>query len=96
MKNWKITEHRRISSAYQEMKVRALVWEIATYESITYAESFETKFKELVKQMRRTNNFSADLMYKIVCTEFRQIELWKLKANGELNYKIFTLVYAGN
>lgn len=91
--SWKIIKHKA-GSGQQELQVCVKVRELE-YSNITYAESLIDEFKQKLKEVKRTNNFSADLMYKATPRNQKSIEIWKMTADGDFNYKMFTLEYAG-
>lgn len=90
--SWKITEHRS-PDGQQELRLKALIREMAEYSYATYAEAFENHFKQLVKDIPRTNNYSADLLYRVTQRNLKSIEIWKMTVTGEFKYKMFTLDY---
>ena len=87
---WKITEHKS-PKGQQELKVLALLKEMVEYSYATYAEQFENHFKQLVKELPKTNNYSADLLYKITQVNTKRVEVWKMTVTGDPKYKMFTL-----
>ncbi|AYO58216.1 hypothetical protein CO230_08815 [Chryseobacterium sp. 6424] len=89
---WKITEHKCLQQN-QELKVKALVKEMAEYSYATYAESFENHFKSLIKEVPKTNTFSADHFYRVTQRNLKSVEIWKVDIEGEFKYKMFTLDY---
>lgn len=89
---WKITEHKS-SQQQQELNVKILVKEMAEYSYATYAEQFETHFKDLIKQIPKTNCYSADLFYKATQRNLKSVEIWKMDIEGNFKYKMFTLDY---
>lgn len=93
--NWKLTENKPPKSQ-QEIKVKMLLKEMAEYSYATYAESFINHFDILIKDVPRTNSFSADLMYKVTQRNHKSVEIWKMTTNGDFNYKMFTLDYVGS
>lgn len=90
--SWKVTEHKT-SSQQQELNVKNLVKEMAEYSYATYAEQFINHFKDLIKDIPRKNNFSADLLYMVTQRNLKSVEVWKLNVQGDYKYKMFTLDY---
>ena len=90
---WKITQHRN-SSQLQEIKVVMAAKEIAQIDWVTSAMSFEGRFDEDVRKVKRTNNFEAWMFYKITPRNHHSVELWKLDINGDYKYKILTIDYS--
>ncbi len=86
---WKVTEHKRPKSK-QDLEVTVLLKEIATYD-IYYSGELIRMFEQEVKNIKRSNNFSADLMYKLTPRNQTSVELWKLTAKGDYKDKLFTL-----
>ncbi|MBD3748959.1 MAG: hypothetical protein IE931_05640 [Sphingobacteriales bacterium] len=93
--NWKITQNRELKSQ-QEIKVSQLLKEMAEYSYATYAEAFENHFNLLIKDIPKTNNYSADLLYKVTQRNLKSVEIWKMTVDGEFKHKMFTLDYVGN
>lgn len=89
---WKVTAHKR-GDQKQEIEVSILVKELATYEQLTYSESFIGRFKEHLKNIPKSNNFSADVLYKAKEISLTEVEIWKLTLEGDFKYKMFTLEY---
>lgn len=92
---WKITEHKYLRQS-QELNVANLIREMSMYSFASYAEQFENHFKDLIKDIPRYNNFSADLLYKVTQRNLYSVEVWKLTVEGDLKYKMFTLDYIKN
>ena len=89
---WKITEHK-IAKQQQELKVKALAKEMAEYSFATYAEQFINHFKALIKEIPKTNGYSADLLYKVTQRNLKSVEIWKMDVEGNYKYKMITLDY---
>jgi hypothetical protein len=89
---WKVTEHKR-GSQILEFKVTSMVKEMAAYTYLTYAESFIYRFHENLKDIPKSNNFSADHMYRAKEVDTNSVEVWKMNVKGDFKYKMFTLVY---
>lgn len=89
---WKLTENKS-PKGQQEIRVKILLSEMAEYSFATYAEQFENHFKEMVKQIPKSNNYSADLLFKITQRNLKSVEVWKLTVTGEFKHKMFTLDY---
>jgi hypothetical protein len=86
---WNIEEHK-VSDSYQEISVSILVKEMKEYQA-SLAETWINEFEFRLKQIKRSNNFSADNMFKAIPRDLLCLEVWKLKANGDLNYLMFTV-----
>lgn len=91
---WRLIENKT-PRGQQEIKVKQLLREMAEYSYATYAEAFENHFKQLVKEIPRTNNFSADILFKVKQRNFKSVEVWKMTPEGDYKYKMFTLDYVG-
>lgn len=87
---WKLIEHTKIKGK-QEIMVKQLLKEMAEYSYATYAEQFENHFNQLVKEIPRSNNYSADLLFKVTQRNHKSVEVWKMTVTGEFKYKMFTL-----
>jgi len=88
----KITTFKKGDSK-QELEVSALVKEMSIGTYATTSGEFEIAFKQLLKGISKSNNFSADLLYTVTPRNEKAVEIWKLKVNGEPNYKMFMLEF---
>lgn len=86
---WNIQRHK-VGSSQQELQVAIKVREMAEYNA-TDSESWCDTFKERLKEIKKTNCFSAENGYKATPRNPNSLEVWKLKANGDFNYKMFTV-----
>lgn len=89
---WKLTEHK-CSRSSQELKVKMLIKEMVDGTYATTAGEFENHFKIRIAEIPRTNNFSADLLYKVTPRNLKSVEVWKMTVSGDFNYKMFTLLF---
>lgn len=86
---WKIEQHKR-GNGQQEIQVSIFVKEMQ--DNWAYdAQSFCDAFSEKLKEIRKTNCFSAENGYKATPRNNESLEVWKMKANGDFNYKMFTI-----
>ncbi|SFC33389.1 hypothetical protein SAMN05421780_104294 [Flexibacter flexilis DSM 6793] len=95
---WNLTEHQKPSTR-QDLQVLVSIRDTIEYAThCTYAGSFINQFKIDLSEIPRSNNFSADLMYKAIAPNQDEysntVEIWKLKANGDFKTKLYTLIYA--
>lgn len=89
---WKITEHKSPRSK-QALEVAVILKEIATYEGVTYSESFINLFEKKIQEIPRNNIYAAHLFHKLTPRNLYSLELWKLDAQGEFKEKLYTLNY---
>lgn len=87
--NWTIKEHK-IGTGTAEIQVEIMVKEMAYYQAYN-AESFIEKFKDNLKRIPATNSYSAEFSYKANQIDDKTLEVWKMKTNGDFNYKMFTV-----
>ena len=73
-----------------------MVKDLAEYSQATYAESFEYNFKLMLNEIKRSNNYSADLLYATTQRNLKSVEVWKMKVNGDFKTKMYTLDYVGS
>lgn len=67
---------------------------MAEYTFATYAGEFEQQFKKrIIAEIPRTNNFSADLMYRVTQRNLKSVEVWKMTVQGDFKSKMFTLTF---
>lgn len=89
---WKVTQHK-VGNGQQEIQVSIMVKDMAANSYATYAGEFKELFATRIKEIRRTNNFEAWFRYKVIPQTDKILEVWKVKINDDLNYKMFTLEY---
>lgn len=89
MANWKLQRHK-VGSSQQELQVSIKVSEMENYSTYD-SESWCEEFKNRLKEIKRTNSFSAENGYKATPRNPKSLEVWKLKANGDFNYKMYTV-----
>ena len=86
---WNLQKHK-VGSGQQEIHVSLLVQEMQ--ETWAHdAESWCSTFKGRLKDIKRTNCFSAENGYKATQRNHTSLEVWKLKADGDFNYKMYTV-----
>lgn len=86
---WNIQRHK-VGNGQQEIQVSILVKEMQdTWASDS--ESWCNSFKDNFKKIKRTNCFSAENGYTAMPINHTSLEVWKTKASGDFNYKMFTL-----
>lgn len=87
---WNLKENKK-PVGQQDIKLKQLLKEMAEYSYATYSGEFESHFKILIKDLPKTNNFSADLMYKVTQRNLKSVEVWKLTTKGDFKHKMYTL-----
>jgi len=86
---WKIEKHR-VGTGQQELQVSIKVKEMSeTWASDS--ESWCVQFKCRLMEITRKNIFSAEYGYKAISINLTSLEVWKMKVNGDFNYKMFTV-----
>lgn len=94
MANWKIQKHK-VGYGQQELQVSIFVKEMQ--ETWAHdAESWCNTFKDKLKEIKRTNCFSAEYSYTATPRNQTSLEVWKMKVNGDFNYKMFTVTLEKN
>lgn len=91
---WTIKEHK-VKSNPMELQMIIKLKEIARITSSSTAEPFIHEFKTELQTIKRTNIFSAEYAYKMTPRNPTSVEVWKMKVNGDFDYKMFTLDYDG-
>jgi hypothetical protein len=86
---WKFQQHK-VGESHTEISVSILVKEMAEYQA-SLSETWADEFHKRLKELPRSNNFSADNMFKAIPKDLLSLEVWKLKANGDFNYKMFAV-----
>lgn len=89
---WTLIQHKESKTA-TDLRVKSLLKEMK--DSYAYnAESFKNHFKQLIKDIPKSNNFSADLMYEVTPRNQKSVEVWKMDSKGEFKDKLYTLNYS--
>lgn len=86
---WNIIKHK-VGNNQMEIKVSILVKELNNIWA-TDAESWARFFYDKLKEIPKTNIFSAEHAYKTTLRNPYSLEVWKMKTNGDFNYKMFTV-----
>ncbi|MEO6176968.1 MAG: hypothetical protein ABIP27_17575 [Flavobacterium circumlabens] len=85
---WK-TEQHKVGNGQQELQVSIKVKEMIDTWA-TNSESWISHFKNKLSEISRTNSYSAEYGYKAIAKDHTTVEVWKMKVNGDFNYKMFT------
>ncbi|WP_413534052.1 hypothetical protein [Empedobacter brevis] len=91
---WKVKQHKVVSSS-MDLNMSGKLKFLAETTVAKEAGQFEEEFKRELLTIKRTNIFSAEYSYKMTARNPTSVEVWKMKANGDFNYKIFTLDFDG-
>jgi hypothetical protein len=86
---WNIQKHK-VSNSSQELKAIILVKEMQetwASDSESWCRTFQDKLKEIPK----TNAYTAEYGYRAKPINHTSLEVWKMKANSDFNYKMFTV-----
>lgn len=86
---WIIQRHK-VGNTKQEIQVSILVGEMQELWA-SNSESWCDTFKDRLKQIPRTNAYVAEFAYKATPRNHTSLEVWKMKANSDFNYKMFTV-----
>lgn len=87
--NWTIQRHK-VGNTKQEIQVSILVGEMKEIWAHD-SESWCITFQDRLKQIPRTNAYMAEFAYKATPRNHTSLEVWKMKANSDYNYKMFTV-----
>ena len=87
--NWKIEQHKR-GNGTAEIQVSIMVKDMKDDPSYD-AETFVEKFKNNLQTIPKTNSYSAEFSFKASLKNRTSLEIWKMKTNGDYNYKMFTI-----
>jgi hypothetical protein len=86
---WNIQRHK-VGSNSQELQVSILVKEMQeTWAS--NSEEWSNTFKSRLKEIPKKNAYPAEYGYQTTQRNLRSLEVWKMKVNGDFNYKMFTV-----
>jgi len=86
---WSIVQHK-VPHSYQEVIVSILVKDMKDYQG-SLAETWINEFKFRLKQIKKTNIFSADAIYNAKPIDMVSLEVFKTKPDGSFAYKMFTV-----
>lgn len=86
---WNVQRHK-VGSNQQELQVSILVKELGDNWA-SDSETWSNNFKDRLKQIPKTNAFPAEYGYKATPRNHTSLEVWKMKANSDFNYKMFTV-----
>ncbi|UOX35290.1 hypothetical protein LXD69_07165 [Flavobacterium sediminilitoris] len=82
---WIIQQHKR-GNRQQEIQVSILVKSLNNFYAYN-AQSWIDHFHNRLKEIPRSNSFSAEYGYKATPRNENSLEVWKMKMNGDYNYK---------
>lgn len=88
---WTLEKHR-VGNGQQELQVAMCVRELLDIWA-TDSDSWCGYFKDRISEIPRTNSFSAAFGYRAITKGLHTAEVWKMKVNGDFNYKMFTVKY---
>lgn len=89
-KYWNVVQDKK-GNTTAELKVSIIVKEMA-YSQCSTSEGWISNFIDRVKkEVPRTNTYSAEFSFKATPRNHHSLEVWKMKANGDYNYKMFTV-----
>lgn len=88
---WKL-QHHKTGTASVDSQVSSLIvgymsGEIQARDSSEWIHIFERSLKEI----KPTNSFRPEYSFKATARNETSLEVWKMKTNGDFNYKMFTL-----
>lgn len=89
MYNWKIEQHK-VGHGAQELHVSIAVKEMREHYA-SNSEAWIRSFRDRLTEIPRSNNFAAEYSYKATQRNEFSLEVWKMKQNGDFNYKMFTV-----
>jgi hypothetical protein len=88
--SWKIEQHKR-GNGTAEIEVSIIVKDMKDYHGNT-AEAWIDNFTMRIKnEVKRTNTYGAEFSFKATPRNERSLEVWKMKTNGDYNFKMFTV-----
>jgi hypothetical protein len=91
MYKWDIQEHAAMNTK-QELDVAMIVKYDLTTCWCYDADSWISRFNDLMKTVPKNNNFSADLMYKAFLINHNKVEVWKMTVESDKKKKVYTIV----
>lgn len=84
---WKLTKEKSLSN-----KIDIELWSLLKYMAhdtyATYAGEFDSHFKQLLNDIKPSNKFTPELMYRVTPRNLHSVEIWKLYPNGEFKEKL--------
>lgn len=88
---WTIERHR-VGNGQQELQVSIIVREMIDTWAYN-SESWCDHFKKRLSEIPRKNSYSAEFGYMPLPKDQNTVEVWKIKVNGDFNYKMYTVKY---
>ena len=88
---WTIERHK-VGNGQQELQVAIIVREMIDTWA-TDSGSWCGEFTKRISEIRRKNCYSAEYGYRAIPKDLHTVEVWKMKVNGDLNYRMFTVKY---
>lgn len=88
-KTWNIEKHK-VGNGKQDLQAAIIVREMESSFS-SYSESWCNSFKDRLKEIPRSNIFSAEYAYKAFPIDTYTVEVWKMDTQGDKKYKMFTV-----
>ena len=89
-KNWNVVQDKK-GNGTAEIKVSIIVKEMAFHQSTTSDGWIANFIDRVKKEVPKTNSYSAEFSFKATPRNLHSLEVWKMKANGDFNYKMFTV-----
>ena len=86
---WDIQKHK-VGNCKQEIHVSILIKEMQETWA-TDSETWCNTFKDKLKEIPKTNAYPAEYGYRATPRNHTSLEVWKMKTNGNFNYKIYTV-----
>jgi hypothetical protein len=88
--SWKIEQHKR-GNGTAEIEVSIIVKEMKDYQGSTVFAWIDNFTNRIKNEVKRTNTYSAEFSFKATPRNDTSLEVWKMKSNGDYNYKMFTI-----
>lgn len=94
MYSWNIKKHK-IGNTSADSHVSLIVKDMDVVQANS-ANEWINIFKRRLSEIKKTNSFNPEFGYKGTPRNLYSLEIWKMKANGEFNFLMFTVTKNGS
>jgi hypothetical protein len=87
---WEVTQNKR-GNGTAEINCAIIAKDMA-WSRANNAKEFESEFtKRVASEIPKTNSYDPTFSFKVKVIDQNALEIWKMKADGDENYKMFTI-----
>lgn len=89
MYNWNLKKHK-IGNTSADSHVSLIVKDM-DFVQANSSEEWINIFQRRLLEIKKTNSFNPEFGYKATPRNQYSLEVWKMKANGDFNFLMFTV-----